>query len=150
MHEAPQNGDDVQEVGQNDDDVHEMHEGGNMDAKGGGGQDFDWLEEGFEGLDFDDDVFGNVDDRPSTHDGVSVSVVAPHRLFEGDNVNAAPHRTIAADNDPPLKEGEWIDLPLEDDMESLVGFDDDQPASTATKEPEFNVQIDMRNLELKK
>ena len=163
MYEAPQNGDDVHEVGQNDDDVHEMHEGGNVDAEGGGGQDFDWLEEGFEGPAFDDDVFGNVDDGPSTHDGVSVSAVAPHRLSEGDNVNAtlhrpsedlpvyaAPHRTIAADNDPPLKEGEWIDLPFEDDMESLVGFDDDQPAPTATKVPEFNVQIDMRNLELKK
>ena len=163
MHEAPQNGDDVQEVGQNDDDVHDMHEGGNVDAEGRGGQDFDWLEEGFKGPAFDDDVFGNVDDGPSTHDGVSVSAVAPHRLSEGDNVNAtlhrpsedlpvyaAPHRTIAANNDPPLKEGEWIDLPLEDDMESLVGFDDDQPAPTAAKEPEFNVQIDMRNLELKK
>ena len=176
MHKAPQNGDDVQEVGQNDDDVHEMHEGGNMDAKGGGGQDFDWLEEGFERPDFDDDVFGNVDDRPSTHDGVSVNVVAPHRLFEGDNVNVAPHRpsedilvyaaphrpsedlpmyetphrTTAADNDPPPKEGEWIDPSFKDDVESLVGSDDDQPAPTAVKEPEFNVQIDMRNLELKK
>ena len=107
-----------------------MHEGGNVDAEGGCGQDFDWLEEGFEGLDFDDDVFGNVDDRPSTH--------------------AAPHRTIAADNDPPLEKGEWIDPPLEDDMESLVGSDDDQPAPITTKEPEFNVQTDMRKPELKK
>ena len=37
VHEAPQNGDDVHEAPQNDDDVHEMHEGGNVDAEGGGG-----------------------------------------------------------------------------------------------------------------
>jgi len=60
--------------------VHEVHEGGNVDAEGGGGQDFDWLEEGFEGPDFDDDVFGNVDDRPSTHEDP-----APHRPSEGDD-----------------------------------------------------------------
>ena len=59
----------MHKVGQNDDnDVIVLHEGGNVDAEGGGGQDFDWLEEWFEGPDFDDDVFGNVDDGPSTHD----------------------------------------------------------------------------------
>ena len=68
-----------------------------MDTEKGGGQDFDWLEEGFEGLDFDDDVFGNVDDGPSTHDRVSGSVAALHRLSEGDNVNAAPHRPSEGD-----------------------------------------------------
>ena len=61
VHEVSQNGDDVHDGRLNDDDVHEMHEGGNVDVEGGGGQDFDWLEEGFEGPDFDDDVFGNVD-----------------------------------------------------------------------------------------
>jgi len=45
-----------------------LHEGGSVDVEGGDGEDFDWLEEGFEGLDFDDDVFGNVDDGSSTHD----------------------------------------------------------------------------------
>ena len=35
-------------------------------------------------------------------------------------------------------------------MESLVGSDDDQPAPTAAKEPEFNVQTDMRKPVLKK
>ena len=148
----------MHEVGQNDDDVHEMHEGGNVDAEGGGGQDFDWLEEEFEGLDFDDDVFGNVDGGPSTH-GVSVNAAAPHRPSEGDDgpsthedlhVYAAPHRTIVANNDPTFEEGEWINPPLEDDMESLVGFDDNQPAPTAAKQPEFNVQTDMRKPELKK
>ena len=116
MYEAPQNGDDV----------HEMHEGGNVDAEGGGGQDFDWLEEGFEGPAFDDDVFGNVDDGPSTHDGVSVSAVAPHRLSEGDNVNAAPLKEVTvANSDPSLEDGEWIDPLLKDDMESLAGSNDD-------------------------
>lgn len=143
------NDDDVHEVGESDDDVHEVHKGGNVDVEGGGGQDFDWLEEGFERPDFDDDVFGNVDDGSSTH-------ATPHRPSEGDDgssthedvhVYAAPHRTTAADNDPPLEEGEWIDPPLEDDMESLVGSDDDQPA-LAAKEPEFNVQTDMRKPEL--
>nr|POE74282.1 hypothetical protein CFP56_52014 [Quercus suber] len=85
VHEAPQNGDDVHKVGPNDDDVHKMHEGGNVDTEGGGGQDFDWLEEGFEGPDFDNDVFGNVDDGPSTHDGVSVNAAAPHRPFKGND-----------------------------------------------------------------
>ena len=88
------NDDDVHEVDQNDDDVHEIHEGGNVDAEGGGGQDFDWLEEGFEGSDFDDDVFRNVDDGSSTHDGVSCSVATPYRPFEGDTVNATPHRLL--------------------------------------------------------
>ena len=147
VHEVGESNDDVHEVGESDDDVHEVHKGGNVDAEGGGGEDFDWLEEGFEGPDFDDDIFGNVDDGPSTHDGVSVNVVAPHRPSEGDDglsthdgvsINAAtlhrpskgddgssthedplvyvaPHRTTAADNDPPL----------EDDMESLAGSDDD-------------------------
>ena len=138
----------MHEGGTSDDDVHEVHEGGNVDAEGG---DIDWLEEGFERPDFDDDVFGNVDDGPSTH-------AAPHRPSEGDDgpsthedvhVYAAPHRNTAADNDSPLEEDEWIDPPLEDDMESLVGSDDDQPAPAA-KEPEFNVQTDMRKPELRK
>ena len=42
------NDDDVHEAPQNGDDVHEIHEGGSVDAKGGGGEDFDWLEKGFE------------------------------------------------------------------------------------------------------
>ena len=128
-----------------------------MDAEGGGREDIDWLEEGFKGSDFDDDVSKNVDDGPSTHDGVSVNAVDQHRPFYGDDgpsthdgvsVNAAashrpfegddgpsthedplvyiaPHRTTAADNDPPLEEGEWVDPPLEDDMESLAGSNDD-------------------------
>ena len=150
MHGAPQNGDDVHEVSQNDDDVHEMNKGGNVDAERGGGQNFDWLEEGFEGPNFDDDIFGNVDDGSSTYDGVSGSAAVPYRPSGGDNVNAAPHRTTVADNDPPLKEGEWIDPPLEEDMESLVGSDDDQPTPTTGKEPEFNVQTYMRKLVLKK
>ena len=104
-----------------------------MDAEGGGGEDVDWLEEGFEGPDFDDDVFGNVDDGPSTHED-----------------SVAPRKTTAADNDPPLEEGEWVDSPLEDDMESLAGSDDDQPTVAAAKEPEFNAQTDMRKPELKK
>ena len=62
---------------------------------------------------------------------------------------AVPHRNTVADNDPPLEEGEFIDPPLEDDMESLVGSDDDQPAPAA-KELEFNVQTDMRKPELRK
>ena len=125
----------------NDDDVHKMHEEGSVDAEGSGGKDFDWLEEGFEGPDFDDDVFGNVDDGPSTHDGVSGNAAAPYRPSEGDT---------PANNDPPLEEGELIDPPLEDDMESLVDSDDDQPAPTAAKEPEFNVQTDMRKSVLQK
>ena len=115
-----------------------------MDAKEGGGEDFDWLEEKFKGSDFDDDVFGNVDDGSSMHDGVSGSAAAPHRPFKGDNVNATPDRPsegdTSANNDPPL----------EDDKESLVDFDDDLPTLTAAKEPEFNVQTDMRKLVLQK
>ena len=111
-----------------------MHKVGNVDAEGGGREDIDWLEEGFEGSDFDDDVSENVDDKPSTHDGVSVNAADQFRPFEGDDgpsthedplMYAAPHRTIAADNDPPLEEAEWIDPPLEDDMKSLAGSDDD-------------------------
>ena len=112
-----------------------MHGGGSVDVEGGGGEDFDWLEERFEGPDFDDDVFENVDD------GVSGSVVAPHRPSEGDT---------PANNDLPLEEGEWIDPPLEDDMESLVDFDDDLPAPTVAKEPGFNVQTNMRKPVLQK
>ena len=112
-----------------------------MDAEGGGGEDVDWLEEGFEGPDFDDDVSRNVDDGPSIHEDP-----APHRPSEGGDGPsthedlATPHRTTAADNDPPL----------EDDMESLARSDDDQPAVAAAKQPEFNAQTDMRKPELKK
>nr|POF04955.1 hypothetical protein CFP56_18413 [Quercus suber] len=94
------------------------------------------------------------DDGPSTHGGGSGNAAASHRPFEGDagpsthEDPAAPHRTTAAD--PPLEEGEWVDPPLEDDMESLAGSDDDQLARTASKEPEFNAQTDMRKPELKK
>ena len=118
-----------------------LHKGGSVDVEGGDGEDFDWLEEGFEGPDFDDDVFGNVDDWPSTHDGVSGSAAASHRPFKGDTL---------ANNDPPLEEGEWIDPLLEDDMESLVDSDDDQLAPTTAKEPEFNIQTDMRKPVLQK
>ena len=127
-----------------DDDVHKMHEEGSVDAEGGGGEDFDWLEKGFEGPDFDDDIFGNVDDGSSTHDGVSGNIAAPHRPFEGDNVNATPHRP--SEGDTPTNN----DPPLEDNMESIVEFDDDQRAPTVAKEPKFNVQTDMKKLVLKK
>ena len=43
-----------------------------------------------------------------------------------------------------------IDPPLEDDMESLVDSDDDQPAPIAAKELEFNVQTEMRKPVLQK
>ena len=91
-----------------------------------------------------------INDGPSTQDGVSGSTVAPHRPSKGDNVNATLYRTIATDNDPPLEEGEWNDPPLEDNMESIVEFDDDQRAPTVAKEPKFNVQTDMKKLVLKK
>ena len=128
-----------------------MHEGGNVDAEGGGEQDFDWLEEGFEGPDFDDDVFGNVDDGPSTHDGVSGNAAAPHRPSKGDNINAALHRPSEGDtvNATPHTLAN-NDPPLEDDMESLIDSDDDLPALIAAKEPKFNVQTDMRKPMLKK
>ena len=111
------NDDDVHEAPQHGDDVHKMHGGGSVDAEGGGGEDFDWLKEGFQGPNFDDDVFGNVDDGPSIHDGVNGSVAAPHRpsaphkSSEGDTpANNDPHRPsegdIPANNDPPLEEGE--------------------------------------------
>ena len=47
----------------------EVDEKVHVDASGGNDvvvSDFDWLEEGFEGLDFDDGVFGSMDARPST------------------------------------------------------------------------------------
>ena len=40
---------------------------------------------------------------PSAHDGISVSAAAPHRPFEDLPMYATPHRTIAANNDPPLE-----------------------------------------------
>ena len=53
-----------------DEKVHVDASGGNDVVVGpNGGQeysDFDWLEEGFERLDFDDGVFGSMDARPST------------------------------------------------------------------------------------
>ncbi|XP_075652225.1 uncharacterized protein LOC142622596 [Castanea sativa] len=146
-HEVGQNDGDVHEVGQNDDDV---HEGGNVDAKGGGGQDcldFDWLEEGFEGPGFDDDVFWNLDDGRSTH-GVRDSA-APHRPTIAENDKELAIRSSAIENEC-VEEGEWIDPPIKDDMESLVGSDDDQLALAATKEPEFNIQTDMRKSVLMK
>ena len=116
-----------------------------MDAKGGGGQDcpdFDWLEEGFKGPDFDDDVFGNLDNGRSTHDGVSNSA-APHRPTTAENDKEITIRSSAIENEC-VEKGEWIDPPIEDDMESLVGTDNDQSALAAAKEPEFNVQTDIR------
>ena len=86
-----------------------------MDAKGGGGQDcpdFDWLEEGFKGLDFDDDVFRNLDDGPSTHDGVSNSAT-PYRPTIVENDKELAIRSSAIENERVEKD-EWIDPPIKD------------------------------------
>ena len=86
-----------------------------MDAKGGGGQDcpdFDWLEERFEGLDFDDDVFRNLDDGSSTHDGVSNSV-APYGPTIAENDKELAIRSSAIENEC-VEEDEWIDPPIKD------------------------------------
>ena len=60
----------VVNLGEVDEKVHVDASGGNDVVVGpNGGQeysDFDWLEEGFERLDFDDGVFGSMDARPST------------------------------------------------------------------------------------
>uniref|UniRef100_A0A7N2L7Q2 PB1-like domain-containing protein n=1 Tax=Quercus lobata TaxID=97700 RepID=A0A7N2L7Q2_QUELO len=59
--------DDDANVSEVDEEVHVDGEGDKVLAtKQNEGSEFDWLEEGFEGLDFDDDVFGNMDARPST------------------------------------------------------------------------------------
>lgn len=113
-------------VGQNDDDGNEVHEEGNVDAEGGndvvvesnGGQGGNDWRKGLNGLDFDDDVFGNMDAGPSTHDGVRDSATAPQRPTIGDNVTSTPHWPNAGDNDnlddfgrpTTLRGFDWVSL----------------------------------------
>ena len=106
------------------------------------------MEEGFEGPDFDDDVFKNMDARPSKHDGVSDNAVASHRPTTAKNDMELAIRSNARDSGC-LEECEWIEPPIEDDMESLVGSND-EPTLAVAKEPMFNVQTDMRKPMLKK
>ena len=147
--EYEENGDvsDVDEevnVGGEGDEVIETEQNDNVD--------FDWLEEGLERPDFNDDVFGAF--TQTEGNGVG-ETAAPQRS----NVATieAPQSSNAAGNNSPqmdnaweidsVDENDWLEPPVEDDMESLVGSNDDEPATNSI-EKVFNVQTGMNKPKL--
>ena len=45
---------------------------------------------------------------------------------------------------------DWLEPPVEDDMGSLVGFNDDEQVATSSIKPVFNIQTEMRKPYLRK
>ena len=111
------------------------------DASVGVEEEFDWLNEGLEGEDFADDIFGEsspphtVPSDPNivpTSDTPQPTTETPHP-----NTN-----TPGLCNVPPPKidlDEEWVEQTLEADIASVDGSDDEQRPSN----PEFNERTDM-------
>ena len=149
--EYEENGDvsDVDEevnVGGEGDEVIETEQNDNVD--------FDWLEEGLERPDFNDDVFGAF--TQTEGNGVG-ETAAPQRS----NVATieAPQSSNAAGNNSPqmdnaweidsVDENDWLEPPIKDDMEILIRSNDDELA-VGSIEKVFNVQTRMKKPELYK
>ena len=130
--------------------------GGAGAATGGDGleEEFDWLNEGLEGEDFVDDIFGEsspphtVPYEPNT----VPTTDTPHPNINTPNPNTnTPQPNIDApgpSNVPPnidLDE-EWAEPALEDDIASVDSFDNEQGPVNL----EFNERTDMENVRLVK
>ncbi|KAK9998214.1 hypothetical protein SO802_017817 [Lithocarpus litseifolius] len=115
------------------------------DASVGIEEEFDWLNEGLEGEDFADDIFGesspphNVPSDPNT-------VPTTDTPQPNTNTHQPNTDTPGPSNVPPnidLDE-EWVEPALEDDIASVDGSDDEQ----GPRNLEFNERTDMENVRL--
>ena len=112
------------------------------------------MEEGLEGLDFNDNVFGAF--TQTKGNGVG-NITAPR----SNNAAAtdAPQSSNATGNDAPqmnnawendgVDENDWLEPPIKDDMEILIRSNDDELA-VGSIEKVFNVQTRMKKPELYK
>ena len=126
-------------------------------ATGGDGleEEFDWLNEGLEGEDFADDIFGESS-PPHTvpYEPNTVPITdTPHPTINTPNPNTnTPQPNIDApgpSNVPPPNidlDEEWAEPTLEDDIVSVDSSDDEQGPENL----EFNERIDMENVRLAK
>ena len=104
-------------------------------------EEFDWLNEGLEGEDFADDIFGESS-PPHT---------VPATDTPNPNTNTPQPNTDAPgpSNVPPPNidfDEEWVEPALEDDIASVDSFDGEQGPGNL----EFNERIDMENVRLAK
>ena len=111
-------------------------------------EEFDWLNEGLEGEDFADDIFG---ESSPPHTMPYESNTVPTINTHNPNTNT-PQPNIDASgpsNVPPLNidlDEEWVELALEDDIASVDSSDDEQRHGNL----EFNEMTDMENVRLVK
>ena len=110
--------------------------GGAGAATGGDGleEEFDWLNEGLEGEDFVDDIFGeSFPPHTVPYEPNTVSTIdTPHPNINTPNPKTnTPQPNIDASgpsNVPPLNidlDEEWVELALEDDIASVDSSDDE-------------------------
>ena len=117
-------------------------------------EEFDWLNEGLEGEDFVDDIFGeSFPPHTVPYEPNTVSTIdTPHPNINTPNPKTnTPQPNIDApgpSNVPPnidLDE-EWAEPALEDDIASVDSFDNEQGPVNL----EFNERTDMENVRLAK
>ena len=105
---------------------------------------FDWLNEGLEGEDYANDIFG--ESSPPHNVPTKPNIVPPQPNTNTPQPNID---TPQPSNVPPLNidlDKEWTEPSLEDDIASVDGFDDEQRLGN----PEFNERTDMTNVQLVK
>ena len=131
--------------------------GGAKATIGGDGleEEFDWLNEGLEGEDIADDIFGESSPphtmlyEPNTVP--TADTPHPNTNTPNPNTNTPQPNTDAPgpSNVPPPNidfDEEWVEPALEDDIASVDSFDGEQGPGNL----EFNERIDMENVRLAK
>ena len=86
-------------------------------------EEFDWLNEGLEGEDFGDDVFGQSSPPPSDSPEPNNDPPQPTTNTPQANTDTFQPSTV-----PPLNidlDEEWTELTLEDDIASMNGSNDE-------------------------
>ena len=114
------------------------------DASVGEEKEFDWLNEGLEGEDFGDDVFGQSSPPPNDSSEPNNDSPQPTIDTPQPNTNTSQPSIV-----PPLNidlDEEWTEPALEDDIASMNGSDDKQ----RPRNPTFNERTDMTNVQLVK
>ena len=118
------------------------------DASVGVEEEFDWLNEGLEGEDFADDIFG---ESSPPHTVPATDTPNPNTDTPNPNTNTPQPNTDAPgpSNAPPSNidlDEEWAEPALEDDILSVDSSDDEQGPGNL----EFNERTDMGNVRLAK
>ena len=114
-------------------------------------EEFDWLNEGLEGEDFDDDLFGMLSPPNTVPPKPNNDPPQPTTDTPQPNTNTPPTNTDTPQPNivlPPYidVDKKWAKPALEDDIASMDGSDDEQRPGY----PRFNEKTDMRNDKLVK